>query len=872
MLGDRVAADSSLTGTDSQPDSRSWPRVAGRDDVASATLIGANLSPALPVVRGARRPRRAPDDGTARPMDLLGTRGGRRSPTTTCAAPGTDDDFDDAGWEPIDGARPLALDAGVRRHRRPAALPAPLRRDAARPRAGARWLTLRRALLPGRRLARRRLPRRHRGLLLPAHLRGHRGAARPRRARPRRRGDLPPPADRTAKRNLTGVFQHWDCLDPDWNPGGIWRPVRIERDRARCASPSCGCCAARPPPSGPCCVLRATARQPTPRARCRVRTTVGGARPRSTDQPLAAGENQVEWTVTVDRARGCGGRARSATPRSTTCTSACVLGADEAAARRDERAPPHRAAPGRACATGSLGQRRAAVPQGRQPGPDPDGPRRGHRPRSCAATSSWPCEAGLDLLRVHAHVTRPELYDAADEAGLLLWQDMPLQWGYARGIRKQAVRQAREAVDLLGHHPSIAHVVRPQRADGDRHRPVDVGRSEALRRMALQGGRRPGAARPGTGPSSTARSSGRSRRPTAPGRSIAHSGVLPHPPQLDGTDTPPLLRLVPRRRARLPGLPPRRCPRLARFVTEFGAQAVPDHAPTSASPSAGPTSTGSGSAAPTRCRRALFDRARAARRLRHLRRVARRHPGVPGRAHPPPHRDAAPAQVPARPAASPSSASPTATRRSRGRCSTTTARPKLAYDALRDGVPPVIVVADRLPATACRRRGARARRARGQRPAARRSTTPRSTAQLSVDGRRAARGAGAATSPPTPACRRRHRPDRRPRRARVAGRSRSTAATDGQQVGQPLRGDDRGDRPGLSREIPGRYSDPGVGSSLDGDDDSRRPPNARTTDPVHPRAGRTGTVAGRVLPVGGRQEVGDGASPGSCSWASSSST
>src|SRR5439155_15099813 len=36
------------------------------------------------------------------------------------------------------------------------------------------------------------------------------------------------PQDRKAKRNLTGVFQHWDCLDPDWNPGGIWRPVRVE--------------------------------------------------------------------------------------------------------------------------------------------------------------------------------------------------------------------------------------------------------------------------------------------------------------------------------------------------------------------------------------------------------------------------------------------------------------------------------------------------------------------------------------------------------------------------------------------------------------------------------------------------------------------
>ena len=37
-----------------------------------------------------------------------------------------------------------------------------------------------------------------------------------------------PQTDRPAKRNITGVFQHWDCLDPEWNPGGIWRSVRVE--------------------------------------------------------------------------------------------------------------------------------------------------------------------------------------------------------------------------------------------------------------------------------------------------------------------------------------------------------------------------------------------------------------------------------------------------------------------------------------------------------------------------------------------------------------------------------------------------------------------------------------------------------------------
>ncbi len=64
-------------------------------------------------------------------------------------------------------------------------------------------------------------------------------------------------------------------------------------------------------------------------------------------------------------------------------------------------------------------------------------------------------DANLDLLRVHTHIAPAALYDAADEAGLLLWQDFPMEGGYARGVRKEAARQAREMVELLGHHPSI---------------------------------------------------------------------------------------------------------------------------------------------------------------------------------------------------------------------------------------------------------------------------------------------------------------------------------------------------------------------------------------------------------------------------------
>ena len=94
-------------------------------------------------------------------------------------------------------------------------------------------------------------------------------------------------------------------------------------------------------------------------------------------------------------------------------------------------------------------------------------------------------QAGLNLLRAHAHVARPELYGAADEAGLLVWQDMPLHGSY-RGIRRQAVRQAAKAVDLLGHHPSIVlwcghNEPFPAGPTGPGWRP-----GRALRRLAAQ--------------------------------------------------------------------------------------------------------------------------------------------------------------------------------------------------------------------------------------------------------------------------------------------------------------------------------------------------------------------------------------------------
>jgi beta-mannosidase len=171
--------------------------------------------------------------------------------------------------------------------------------------------------------------------------------------------------------------------------------------------------------------------------------------------------------------------------------------------------------------------------------------------------------ANLDLLRVHAHVTRPELYDAADEAGLLLWQDLPLQWGYARGTRKQAVRQAREAVDLLGHHPAIAIWCahnEPLTIDVEPGAEMDLGKvaRRTVRGMVLPSWNK------NVLDASLRRALGKADRSRPV---IAHSGLPTGDSHLyfgwyhgDERDLPGALGAW---------------PRLGRFVSEFGAQAVP---------------------------------------------------------------------------------------------------------------------------------------------------------------------------------------------------------------------------------------------------------------------------------------------------------
>lgn len=66
-------------------------------------------------------------------------------------------------------------------------------------------------------------------------------------------------------------------------------------------------------------------------------------------------------------------------------------------------------------------------------------------------------DANLNVIRVHAHVNREEFYRETDAAGIMVWQDFALQWGYddSPAFAEKAVMQAHAMVDLLGQHPSI---------------------------------------------------------------------------------------------------------------------------------------------------------------------------------------------------------------------------------------------------------------------------------------------------------------------------------------------------------------------------------------------------------------------------------
>lgn len=266
----------------------------------------------------------------------------------------------------------------------------------------------------------------------------------------------PPPPDRSRPRTTAAAFQPGE---PAWNPGGLWRPahlehsgpVRIRHLTTRCVEASAQravlAFSAELDAAGP--------------VDAHLRTTVGAV-DHGTDRTLAAGSNAVEWTVTVEHPQLWWPHALGDAHLEAVAVEVRVR--DQAGSHVSDR---------RRFRTGlrSVHLRRWVLSvngeqlfvKGLELAPTRvalgEAP-----PAELVADVDRARTSGFDLVRVHGHVARPETYDAADRAGMLVWQDFPLARSPTRSMRWQAQRQALEMVRALAHHPSVATWWAPDRS------------------------------------------------------------------------------------------------------------------------------------------------------------------------------------------------------------------------------------------------------------------------------------------------------------------------------------------------------------------------------------------------------------------------
>lgn len=250
--------------------------------------------------------------------------------------------------------------------------------------------------------------------------------------------EIAAPGPGEPKRHLTGALPNpRDAL-------GVWRhprlhvtgPAAVTHSRIVCvdAEPARATLALR-------VVLDAAHETPVT-----LRTQIAGVE-HILDHQAAAGENQVEWTVVVDEPE-LWWPHRFGDPVLEEVTVEVVVGG--AVSDRIERRMGFRSVQWDRGIVRVNGQQRFLKGIERPPAPWEPATIEDHRSALVARR-----DAGVDLIRLRGHVAPPEFYEAADEVGLLIWQELPLSGRHHRSVRRAAVTQARALVDRYGHHPSI---------------------------------------------------------------------------------------------------------------------------------------------------------------------------------------------------------------------------------------------------------------------------------------------------------------------------------------------------------------------------------------------------------------------------------
>ncbi len=266
--------------------------------------------------------------------------------------------------------------------------------------------------------------------------------------------DCPDEHDKIGKRMITGVFSHWDCFDPQSNPGGIWLPVELHRSgsaRLRNARLRTEHCDAR------LAQLRFaldvdSAQSTTIRIELVVapQTFHGETQVFHLQRRVRTGSQTVQGLIKLREPRRWWTHdlGRPDLYRVTARIWLADQLSDELSFNFGVRTfelrdwIPH-----------LNGERFLAKGNNYPPGDMRIATMNRERADLDLRLAR---ECHMNMLRVHAHIDHPAFYDAADAAGILLWQDFPLQWLYRVETLPAARHQARAMVHLLGNHPSIA--------------------------------------------------------------------------------------------------------------------------------------------------------------------------------------------------------------------------------------------------------------------------------------------------------------------------------------------------------------------------------------------------------------------------------
>ncbi len=266
--------------------------------------------------------------------------------------------------------------------------------------------------------------------------------------------DCPEERRKSGKRMLTGVFSHWDAMDPALNPGGIWLPVTLEE-------------------SGPVRLQQLSLRT------TRIADAAATIAWQVEYDSLATLDAELRWTITPHNFKGASHEVRET--HRLAGGAGRLVGAltlpDPRLWWTHDLGDPHLydvslevycfsvLSDRRATRFGVrtfelrdfipyLNGRRFLIKGNNYPPTDARIATTTHEAARRDLELARNCH--MNLLRVHAHVGHPALYDAADELGILLWQDFPLQWTYRRSVARVAPRQVVEMLRLLGNHPSVA--------------------------------------------------------------------------------------------------------------------------------------------------------------------------------------------------------------------------------------------------------------------------------------------------------------------------------------------------------------------------------------------------------------------------------